>query len=83
MTKPCLLGIGLGFGLALAHVTIALAHAALLLAVPTPNGFYPANDPPTQVTLTFSEEVVPTFAAIRVLSQTGETVDKMVVWRRS
>jgi methionine-rich copper-binding protein CopC len=73
----------LGLGLALMQASLVLAHAALLLAAPTPNGFYPADDPPTQITLTFSEEVVPTFAAIRVLSQTGETVDKMVVWRRS
>lgn len=75
MTRPRVLGIGLGFGLALMQASLVLAHAALLLAAPTPNGFHPANDPPTQVTLTFSEEVIPAFAAIRVLNQAGEAMD--------
>ncbi|MGH2521479.1 MAG: CopD family protein [Anaerolineales bacterium] len=61
--------------LVLARFSIALAHATLLLAAPTPNGFYPADDPPTQVTLTFSEEVITAFAAIRILNQAGEAVD--------
>lgn len=75
MTKPHVLSIGLGLGLALMQVSLVLAHAALLQAAPTPNGFYPADNPPTQVTLTFSEEVIPAFAAIRVLNRAGEAMD--------
>jgi copper transport protein len=69
------LALGLGLGLALVPFSIALAHAVLLSAAPNPNSLFPPNDPPTQVTVTFSEEVVPAFSSVRVLNQAGEVVD--------
>ena len=66
------------FGLALAFVvtqwSVVEAHAILLSASPNPNGLFPADQPPIQVQLTFSEEVVAAFSAIRVLNEAGDTL---------
>ena len=62
------LGAGLALTFVLAQWSMAEAHALLLAASPGPDGYFTADQPPIQVQLTFSEDVVPAFSTIRVLN---------------
>src|SRR5438876_6282197 len=68
------LASGLALVLLLAQWSIAQAHAFLVSASPGPNGFFSNDQPPTQVQITFSEEVIPAFSTISVLNEAGQTV---------
>src|SRR5260221_3258300 len=66
------LASGLALALLLAQWSIAQAHAFLVSASPGPNGFFTTDQPPIQVQITFSEEVIPAFSAISVLNEAGQ-----------
>jgi len=68
------LASGLALALLLAQWSIAQAHAFLVSASPGPNGFFTNDQPPTQVQITFNEEVIPVFSSISVLNEAGQTV---------
>src|SRR5262245_58385684 len=70
---PFLLLLGVVTTAPLGLAPRAEAHANLLRAVPEPNAVLP--QPPTQVTLWFSERIALAFSAIQVLDAQGQRVD--------
>jgi copper transport protein len=70
---PFLLLLGVVTTAPLGLAARAGAHANLLRAVPEPNAVL--QQPPTQVTLWFSERIAPAFSAIQVLDAQGQRVD--------
>jgi len=60
-------------GLSLAHAGAAFAHANLASAVPAAGAT--VQTAPTEVAITFTEEVAPKFSGIQVLDAKGTRVD--------
>src|SRR5271170_214679 len=60
--------------LSLAGATTAIAHAHLVRAVPAVGGTL--HDPPSEVTLRFSERLEPAFSSVVVRDAGGKQIDK-------
>jgi copper resistance protein C len=60
--------------LSLGGATAALAHAHLVRAVPAAGGTL--HDPPSEVTLRFSERLEPAFSSVIVRDAAGKQIDK-------